>query len=48
MVDLDNIIIDGNESTLQVAGNETGIDLSLRTNITARNMQITGSNLDFT
>jgi hypothetical protein len=37
MVDLDNIIMNGNENTFQVAGSETGIDLSLRTNITAKN-----------
>lgn len=41
VVQRDNVVIDGKGWILQGAGNRTGIDLSNRTKITVKNMQIT-------
>jgi len=40
IVQKDSIIVDGAGHTLQGTGSETGIDLSLRTNVTIQNMEI--------
>jgi parallel beta-helix repeat protein len=40
VIEKDNIIVDGAGHTLQGTGSETGIDLSLRTNVTIQNMEI--------
>ncbi len=45
VVERSDIVIDGNEYTLQGAGSGTGIDLSKRTNVTVRNAQIKGFDL---
>jgi parallel beta-helix repeat protein len=40
IVEKDNIVLDGAGHTLQGTGVETGIDLSLRTNVTIKNIEI--------
>jgi len=40
VIEKDSIIVDGAGHTLQGTGSETGIDLSLRTNVTIQNMEI--------
>ena len=40
IVEKDNIVVDGAGHTLQGTGSETGIDLSVRTNVTIQNVEI--------